>query len=197
MKKLSMVLSNISCTAGSTDSSHVASRSSLIRSGGKMITLTQQLQQKTAQDNDKDLEAYLKHTLKLPMNTQKKVVFDDRYGCDFQPNVEFGNMTHEQVQAAEEVINTYMQPMDKTEILKLIARLQMICPEREKNNIDIKARTAIWIEELIKYPADITNQALRQKYRWFPSLAEVLDYCDNEVAFRKLLSMGIRARKNY
>lgn len=131
------------------------------------------------------------------MNTQKKVVFYDRYGCDFQPNVEFGNMTQEQIQQAEKIINTYMKPMDKTEILKLIARLQIICPEREKNNIDIKARTAIWIEELIKYPADITNQALRQKYRWFPSLAEVLDYCDNEVAFRKLLSMGIRAIKNY
>lgn len=77
------------------------------------------------------------------------------------------------------------------EIIKLIARLQIISPEKDKTTIDLEARTSIWVEELRKYPADIVTMALKGKYRWFPALAEVLGCCDNEVAHRELIRKGL------
>ena len=195
MKLLSEELNNTLTTAGKTDNSHAVSPSSSTRSGGEMIIAPQQTQ--TPSINDRNLIAYLKHTLKLPVTTYTKTIFDEQYGASFQPVVKFGEMNQEQMQQAQEALRQYMQPMDRIDIIKLITRLQIICPEREKNNVDVKARTYIWIEELQRYPADVVNMALRQKYRWFPSLAEVLDYCDNEVAFRKLVEMGIRCVKNH
>jgi hypothetical protein len=87
--------------------------------------------------------------------------------------------------------------MPAVEIAKEIARLQIISPEKEKTVVDLKARTAIWIEELSQYPADVVMTAFRRKYKWFPTLAEIRDVCDNEVAFRNLLKMKIRCSKNY
>lgn len=122
---------------------------------------------------------------------QKKTIFGD-YGCEFVDDVELGEITAEQKAIAERVVQEYFKPLSSVEIAKEIARLQIIAPEKEKTNIDLKARTAIWIEELSKYPADVVLDAFRKKYRWFPTLAEIRDVCDNEVAFRELIKRKIR-----
>lgn len=101
-------------------------------------------------------------------------------------------MTEEQSNKAILILREFNKPLPSQQIIKLIARLQIICPEKVKTEYDIKARTSIWVEELSKYPADVVNYVLKMKYRWFPSLAEVLDNCDNEIAYRKLLEQGIR-----
>lgn len=100
-------------------------------------------------------------------------------------------MTESEKEQARQAVDLYLAPLPITEIIKLITRLQIIAPEKEKTTIDIKARTSIWLEELRKYPADIVIMALKKKYRWFPSLAEVMDYCDNEVARRKLIKLKL------
>ena len=133
----------------------------------------------------------LKHTLKLPLNTQRKTIFTE-YGTEFVDEVSFGDMTKEQVEQAKQVLREFNKPLPSQQIIKLIARLQIICPERAKPEYDTKARTAIWVEELSKYPADIVNCVLRMRYKWFPTLSEVLDNCDNEMAYRKLIERGIR-----
>lgn len=97
---------------------------------------------------------------------------------------------------AERAIEEYFKPLPAVEIAKEIARLQIIAPEKEKAEFDMKARTLIWVEELSKYPADVVTDALRRKYHWFPSLAEVRDYCDNELAFRNLIKRKIRCARN-
>lgn len=125
------------------------------------------------------------------MSINKRTIFTE-YGCDFVDDIEVGDMTAEQKEQARQVLDLYFAPLPSIEIIKLIARLQIIAPEREKTAIDIKARTSIWVEELSKYPADIVTMALKKKYRWFPALAEVLDHCDNEVARRKLLKLKLR-----
>ena len=132
----------------------------------------------------------------MPLNISKKTIFTE-YGTEFVDDVEVEELTNEQLAIAEQVIDKFYKPMTALEITKEIARLQMIAPEREKTDVDIKARTAIWIEELLKYPADVVMLAFRRKYRWFPTLAEILDICDNEVAFRNLLKMKIRCSRNY
>ena len=138
----------------------------------------------------------MKYTLKLPLNLQKKTVFGE-YGCEFVDDVELGEITAEQKAIAERVVDEYFKPLSSVEIAKEIARLQIIAPEKEKAEFDLKARTVIWVEELSKYPADVVMDALRRKYRWFPTLAEVMDYCDNEIAFRMLIKRKIRCVSNF
>lgn len=170
-------------------------QSSSINAAGKMTITPQLLIQRTPEENDNNLSQYLKSTLKLPLSTTKRVCYTD-YGCDFCQNVEYGDLNEEQRQAANEAIDSYMQPLPRAEIIKLITRLQIISPEKEKPEYDLKARLIIWVEELVNYPADIVKSALTRRYRWFPALAEVLEFCDNEIAFRKLLKMGLNVRRN-
>lgn len=194
MKTLSAVASNISNTAKETINSPAESQYSLTKSVGKQITAETLAKVPTA-TNDQNLVALLKHTLKLPLNLQKRTVFGD-YGCEFVDDVELGELTEQQQILAERAIEEYFKPLSSVEIAKEIARLQIIAPEKEKAEFDMKARTLIWIEELSKYPADIVTDALRRKYRWFPTLAEVMDYCDNEIAFRNLIRRKIRCARN-
>lgn len=190
MKTLSTVAENILNTAKKTTNSPAESQYSLIKSDGKIIT-AEKLVKTPIAENDKSLVALLKHTLKLPLNLRKKTIFGD-YGCEFVDDVELGEITAEQKAIAEKVVQEYFKPLSSVEIAKEIARLQIIAPEKEKTNIDLKARTVIWIEELSKYPADVVMSAFRKKYRWFPTLAEIRDVCDNEVAFRELIKRKIR-----
>ena len=127
----------------------------------------------------------------MPVDTQSRIKYTD-HGCEFIPNIEFGKLTDEQKEQAKQVVDLYFNPLDNTEIVKLIARLQIISPEKEKSAIDIQARTSVWVEELSKYPADVVIKALKQRYRWFPSLAEVLDYCDSEVRYRELIRQKLK-----
>jgi hypothetical protein len=126
----------------------------------------------------------------LPVNISKRTIYTE-YGCDFVDDISFCELTAEQKEQAKQVVYNYFTPLQNIEIIKLITRLQIIAPEKEKTAIDIEARTSIWVEELSKYPADIVIMAMKKKYRWFPALAEVLDYCDNEVARRKLIKLKL------
>lgn len=138
----------------------------------------------------------LKNTLKLPLNTRRKTIFTE-HGTEFVDEVSFDDLTQEQADKATRVIQEFNKPLPKQEIVKLIARLQIICPEKTKTQIDTAARTSIWVEELSKYPADVVTYALKSRYKWFPTLSEVLDSCDNEMAYRNLIERGIRVAKIY
>lgn len=191
MKTLSQACTPILTTAEKTNNSLAPSQSSSTNKGGQMITIPQRLSQKTPKENDKILSQYLKHTLKFPLNTQRKTIIT-KYGAEFFDKVSFGEMTPEQISKAKSIIEKCKTPLPEQEIVKLIARLQIICPEKEKSDYDKKARTAVWVEELSKYPADVVTYALKMRYKWFPTLSEVLDNCDNEVAYRNLLEHGIK-----
>ncbi len=191
MKTLSQACTPILTIAEKTNNSLAPSQSSLTSNGGQMIITPQQLSQKTPQENDRSLSRLLKHTLKLPLNTQRKTIFTE-YGAEFVDEVKFGKMTDEQVEQAKQVLREFYKPLPSQQIIKLIARLQIICPEKNKTQYDTEARTSIWVEELSKYPADVVTYALKMRYKWFPALSEVLDNCDNEVAYRNLLERGIR-----
>lgn len=188
MTTLSEGQENTSAIAKKTINLPVGQPCSLIKSGGK--TITAQLLTQTPQENTSNLVQFLKHTLKLPVNISKRTVFTQN-GCDFIEDIEVGEMTEPEKEQARQAVDLYLAPLPITEIIKFITRLQIIAPEKEKTTIDIEARTSIWLEELRKYPADIVIMALKKKYRWFPSLAEVMDYCDNEVARRKLIKLKL------
>lgn len=126
----------------------------------------------------------------LSLNIKRESRFGD-YGYDPIYIPEFGEMTVDQKEQALAVVDSFMQPMPISDILKGIARLQVCCPEREASEYDKKARATIYAEELYRYPADVVEEVLHYKYKWFPSLGELKENCDNLVAYRNLIKQGI------
>ncbi len=125
------------------------------------------------------------------MNLKTKTIFTES-GADFKEMIEFKDLELHQKQDVKNVLQGYLRPLPANKINELIARLQVICPEKDKGDIDRKFRAKIYIDELSKYPADIVMECLKKKYKWFPSLAELIDFCDDKMAFRELVKKGLR-----
>lgn len=178
-------------SAKKTDNSHVELPSSSTKNGGLTIMTPSALAARNPDENDKSLLQCLNHTLKLSLSIETRSKFSE-HGWEPDYRVIIRDMDDLKKAQALAIVEQYSVPLPASKIAELIARLQIIAPEREKSVVDIKARTAIWIEELSKFPADVVTKALKGRYRWFPSLAEVLERCENEVAYRNLIKRGIR-----
>ena len=192
MKTLETACKNILSSAEETTKSPAVLPSSSTKSGGLMVMTASQLVQKTPEENDKSLYHYLTHTLNLPISIEVESRFSDN-GWYPVHRVKIDGMTHAQKLLALQAIKDFNAPLPAEEIIKLMYRLELITNSgKEKNDIDKKMRAAVWVEELSQYPADIVTKALKAKYRWFPSLAEIMDKCEDIMAYRKLLQQGIR-----
>lgn len=192
MKTLEKVCKNILSSAEETTKSHAGLPCSSTKSGGLMVMTASQLVQKTPEENDKNLLHYLTHTLNLPISIETESRFSD-YGWYPVRRIHIERMTHAEKMLALQAIKEFNVPLPAEEILKLMYRLELVTNTgKDKSDIDKKARAAVWVEELSRYPADIVTKAMKAKYKWFPSLAEVIDRCDNEMAYRELLRQGIR-----
>lgn len=113
-------------------------------------------------------------------------------GIEFKEKIKFYDLTEQDKTDIDVILSGYLRPLPASKLNELIAKLTVICPEKEKTEIDRKLRAKIYIEELSKYPADIAIEVLNKRYRWFPSLAELLDNCDEKMAFRELVKKGLR-----
>ena len=191
MKTLGEVCKTTYNSARKMGSLLAESASSSTRNGGLMIMTPAALAAKDPRENDKSLLHCLNHMLKLSLSIETRSRFGE-YGWEPDYRVVIRDMDDEKKAQALAVVEQYSVPLPASKIAELIARLQIIAPEREKSAVDIKARTAIWIEELSSFPADVVTKALKGRYRWFPSLAEVLESCENEMAYRNLIKRGIR-----
>lgn len=128
----------------------------------------------------------------MPISIETESHFSE-YGWYPVQRVHIENMSHAQKMLALQAIRDFNAPLPAEEIIKLMYRLELVTTTaKEKSDIDKKARAAVWVEELSRYPADVVTKALKAKYKWFPSLAEVMDNCDNTMAYRNLLQQGIR-----
>lgn len=155
------------------------------------LETTKNIIAQTPEENNKSLGQMLKSTLKSCVKFKEKTIFTE-YGAEYRTIILFEGLNDEQLRQAEEILNAFLTPLPKDRILKGLTRLQVICPEKQKNEIDKQVRTKIYVEELSKYPADVVIKALMTKFKWFPALAELLDICDNEMTFRELVKKGLR-----
>ena len=163
---------------------------------GKQLSVTgsetvKSLTAKPPAENDKSLNQMLKSRLTSCMKCKTKTVFTE-HGTDYKEIIIFEGLDEAKKQEAQEILNAFLEPLPQDRILKGLTRLQVICPEREKSEIDKKFRLKIYVEELRKYPADVVVMALLKKYKWFPALAELLDVCDNEMTFREIVKKGLK-----
>ena len=192
MKTLNKVCKNILSSAEEMTKSHAELPCSLTKGAGLMVMTASQLVQKTPEENDKNLLHYLTHTLNLPISIVTENGYSE-YGWYPVYKVNIEHMTHAQKMLAMQAIKEFNVPLPAEDILKLMYRLELITNiGKDRTEVDKKARAAVWVEELSKYPADVVTKAMKAKYKWFPSLAEVMDRCDNEMAYRELLRQGIR-----
>ncbi len=107
--------------------------------------------------------------------------------------MKFKDLTIEEKEKARQVIEMFTAPMKDKEIMARLAKLQVICSEREKSEKDAKGRAIAYLEVLRKYPADVLRDCFEQRYKWFPALADLCEYCENKMAFRYLVKKGLRS----
>ena len=164
------------------------------KSGGAMTTTQlsplaiQKLTERTPEENTKAAIRWLQDTHKLPITLVTSSRFTE-YGTEFDTVCDTSKLTDEQKRQARDVLQKLDCPLPRLEIVKLMTRLSVITTGKKQE--DLEALIAIWVEELSNYPADIVANALKSKFKWFPTLAEVLDICDNEVAKRNLIKRGL------
>ena len=69
---------------------------------------------------------------------------------------------------------------DSQEILRLLARLSLHYPQSGRPASELAALAADWVDDMAPFPKPVLERALlyaRREARWFPSTAQMLDFC--------------------
>jgi hypothetical protein len=92
---------------------------------------------------------------------------------------------------ARSLIAVALQPAPPQLIVRELARLRMLTKAKAEAGVDLEAMFSVLAEELAVFPADIVCSVLRRLGRtskFFPSLAEVYQACEDAVKPRRLLA---------
>ena len=81
-------------------------------------------------------------------------------------------LTDQAKQVLNEILQIAFAPISKQEFAMLYAKLKVLCKWRSIP-VDDKIIMAAYYDELKKYPAILVREALKPKYEWFPSFAEL------------------------
>lgn len=91
------------------------------------------------------------------------------------------------------VIENTLQPAPKAEIVRWLAVLRAITAHRQIEDRDLQLAMAVFVERLSAYPADVVHHVLlRERWKFWPALAEVEERCDALVAPRQRLALYVR-----
>ena len=94
-------------------------------------------------------------------------------GCE-PPRISLEGMelTECEKQVLAEILNVAFEPISKQEFAMLYAKLKVLC-KWHSVPADEKVIMTAYYDELKKYPAVLVREALKPKYEWFPSFAEL------------------------
>jgi len=172
MKQLSTVLNNISITAQKTECVPVEQKYSLTKEDGKMIIQElEQFKANPAEFTDKILTLW-KQLANLPKTPRRSYIFSDFDDTNPLPKIECGALDDNAISVIKQILEIVWQPISKAEFAVLYAKLKVLC-KWHSVPADEKVIMAAYYDELKKYPAVLVRAALKPKYEWFPSFAEL------------------------
>lgn len=96
------------------------------------------------------------------------------------------------VAEADDILRFYETPAAPETIAKEFAVLRVSTASRERDEIDRKLQAEVYCQELMRYPADIAVAAMRQKWKWFPTLVEITDVADELMMDRRTIRAALR-----
>lgn len=126
-----------------------------------------------AQQHDLSLDkkASMRGGAELPDGTRTPVVYEWHWGAK--------GKTADQALAAAERAQGSMTPATQNQIVGWIAELSVISARRVDDQMSDDLRLAAYSKRLSEYPADIARHALLgQRWKFFPTWAELADVCD-------------------
>lgn len=105
-----------------------------------------------------------------------------------------GDLTLEEINSAIATIDAAHIRADHEFVVKEVARVQIATKTRADSDDDMRARIAIYAEELSELPADAVRSGCRSWARnnvFAPSLAELLAECQRYCADRRLMRAAL------
>jgi hypothetical protein len=99
-------------------------------------------------------------------------MYSFRTNDDAPPIIEVKCLTKEAFGYGKQIAQEIAKPISKQEFAVLYAKLRVLC-KWHSVPADEKTIMRIYYDELQKYPAISVRDALKPKYEWFPSFAEL------------------------
>ena len=94
---------------------------------------------------------------------------------------------------AARLVERSLEPAPSAQIAQWLAGLRAITAHRAGSDAEARLATAIYVERLRAWPADIVAHALlRHRWRWWPALGEIEDLCEELTAPRQRLLRQLR-----
>jgi len=108
----------------------------------------------------------------LPKTPRRSYIFSDFDDTNPLPKIECGALDDNAISVIKQILEIVWQPISKAEFAVLYAKLKVLC-KWHSVPADEKVIMAAYYDELKKYPAVLVRAALKPKYEWFPSFAEL------------------------
>lgn len=176
MKQLSEALNNTLNTAKQTESVPAVQKFSLTKEDGKMITAKmEQFKAMSPAECTDNLLTLWKQLANLPKCPRRSYEYDFTGERGFEPpTIAFDGieLNDNAKSVLAEIVKVAYEPISKQEFAMLYAKLKVLC-KWHSVPADEKIIMAAYYDELKKYPAVLVRDALKPKYEWFPSFAEL------------------------
>lgn len=176
MKQLSTVLNNILPTAKKTECVPAEQKYSLTKEDGKMITaVVEQSRAMSPADFTDNLLTLWKQLANLPKCPKRSYRWDYTGEVGVEPpciSLDEIELTENAKCVLSEILKVACVPISKQEFAMLYAKLKVLC-KWHSVPADEKMVMAAYYDELKKFPAILVREALKPKYEWFPSFAEL------------------------
>lgn len=125
--------------------------------------------------------------LQLGLDISIKPALGSEHALILRPSDDFDQ------ERALAVIENTLQPAPKAEIVRWLAGLRAITAHRQIEDRDLQLAMTVFVERLSAYPADVVQHVLlRERWKFWPALAEVEERCDALVAPRQRLALYVR-----
>lgn len=176
MKQLSEVLNNTLNTAKQTESVPAVQKFSLTKEDGKMIIAKmEQFKAMSPAECTDNLLTLWTQLANLPKCPKRSYCLDYTGEVGYEPpkiNLDGIELTDNTKGVLAEIIKVAYEPISRKEFAILYAKLKVLCKWHSVPADEEVIMTAYY-DELKKYPAVLVRDALKPKYEWFPSFAEL------------------------
>ena len=126
--------------------------------------------------NDERLLATLKSRLTGRHHITIGTVFRD--GQFYGTQITAASIDADAYREADDILREFEAPAPPEAIAKAFAVMRVSTASREKDDHDRKLQAEVYCQAMMGYPADIALAAMRQKWKWFPTLVEITDVAD-------------------
>lgn len=94
---------------------------------------------------------------------------------------------------ARRLVEEALAPAEPAAIAQWLVALRLITAHRTENTAEARLALRLYVDRLRQWPADcVAHAILRQRWRWWPALAEIEEVVEDLAAPRRRLALQLR-----